>query len=192
MRALLCVAVAIVLALPQVSMAQQTTVPPDTAKSRIMGKLLAADGNGPLAGATVHAYHLSSETVYSSPPSTSAGDFEILGLPYGYFDMAIETPQGLFVGNQVVNVPPGGKVSLVFTAVPFAASDADAAGREFPGSDQTSIGIAQLRERLAGRAFWRSPKGVAILASTAGVALLAIASGGDDDNDGGVPSPSTP
>ena len=45
------------------------------------------------------------------------------------------------------------------------------------------IGHAQVFEKPSGREFWRSPKGIAIIAGIGGVALLAIAAGSGSETD---------
>ena len=145
------------------------------------------NANAPLVGATVLAYHLSTEKVYRSEPTNGKGNFRIPDLPMGYYDLAIETSEGLFVGNQVVNLPPTGKAVVNFRIAPFDSTTGNAE-RNFPGSTTTSEGVAAVREKQTGRDFWRSAKGVAILAGTGGAILLAIAA---DDGDT-VPSQTTP
>jgi hypothetical protein len=50
-----------------------------------------------------------------------------------------------------------------------AAATADAK------ADGGTVGLAESRATLAGKDFWKSPKGIAIIAGSAGVLLLAIA-----------------
>ena len=53
--------------------------------------------------------------------------------------------------------------------------------RKHPGSDQEPSGVAELRRKPKGREFWRSPKGVAIIAGIGGAGLLAIALGSESE-----------
>jgi len=159
---------------------------PPAGTSSISGRVLGADG--PVAGAVVHAYHLSTETSYDSAPTGGSGQFRIEDLPYGYFDVAVETPGGLYVADLVANVPPAGNTTLVMTLTP--GDSAVMAPRPFPGSAADPVGVAAVSEKATGREFWRGPKGIAILAGLGGAALLAIASGGSDDEP--VASPSSP
>ena len=146
--------------------------------SRLLGKIEGYEGK-PMSGVRVLAYHLSSEAVYRSEPTSNKGEYEIEGLPYGYFDLAVETTEGLFVANQVVNVPPASK-----TAVSMAlAAAAGTPPRVFPGAPQEAQGVASVSEKPTGRDFWRSPKGVAIIAGGGALALLAIAGGGGGSSD---------
>jgi hypothetical protein len=171
----------------------QPVEPSPTDPSRITGKVLSPEGK-PVPGATVMAYHLSTGKLYTAPPTGANGEYSLDSLPYGYFDLAIETEAGVFVGNQVVNLAPASKAVVNFTTVEYGAGDP--AARSFPGTDEESAGVARVREKLTGRAFWTSAKGVAILTGGGAVALLAIASGSDDEDDPieqpDDPSPSLP
>ncbi|HKQ62048.1 MAG TPA: carboxypeptidase-like regulatory domain-containing protein [Candidatus Polarisedimenticolaceae bacterium] len=150
------------------------------AGSTIRGKVLSADGTA-VVGARLHAYHLSTEKNYDSPATDAKGEYTLGGLPYGYFDVAVETRDGLFIGKQVVNVAPASDSVLTITLTPFPAGDTEAR-REFPGTERPATGIAEIRQKLTGHEFWKSPKGVGILAGAGGAALLAIAAGAGGDN----------
>ena len=47
--------------------------------------------------------------------------------------------------------------------------------------DVEPSGVAEVRRKLRGREYWRSPGGVAILSGIGGVALLALAAGSDSE-----------
>ena len=125
-----------------------------------------------MAGATVLVYHLASGTIFRSQPTAENGRFEVTGLTHGYYDIAVEAPDGLYVANQVVNVPPGGRAVSNFNLQPTGPGKSGP--RDFPGSDQAASGIAAFIEK----SFWRKPKGIAIwtggtaAAATAAVQLL--------------------
>jgi hypothetical protein len=148
--------------------------------SSIIGRVTAGDGKDPVNGATVIAYHLSSAEIYKSTVTLSNGKYEITGLPHGYYDVAVESADGLYVSNQVLNVPPDGKAVANLQLVPEAM--AGEGPREFPGSEQEPGGIAQLVKK--------KKKGKAILIGVGGAAALAAAGGGSSG--GGSPSPSQP
>jgi hypothetical protein len=180
------------LALQPVLLAQEAPV---EGNSTLSGKITGSDGK-PLPGARVLAYHLSSEDIFSSEPTDSKGEYLIAGLPYGYFDLAVETGDGLFVANQVFNVAPGSKtaISMSLRTLAQAEGTGEAQARVFPGASQEPSGVAAVSEKLTGREFWRSPKGVAIIAGGGALVLLAIASGGSSSSSSPEPepSPSTP
>jgi hypothetical protein len=170
------------------AMAQQPSAAVAPATAKLEGKVLGLDGKTPVSGAKIIAYHLSTEQLFEALPTGPNGQYEIAALPYGYFDLAVETPEGVFVGNQVVNIPPDGTAGITFTLSPHT----DGRPRVFPNSDMTASGTAQVQEKLKGRAFWRSPKGVAIMAGTGGALLLAVAGGDSDTSAPTAASPSTP
>jgi len=155
---------------------------------RIVGKVLAANRKTPVEGATVLAYHLSSEQIFRSSPTTSKARYEIPGLPYGYFDIAVETPEGLFVGEQVVNLAPAAKtdVTVALTRTEELAVSARSALRPYPGSEAQPVGLARLDQEPIKKEFWQSPKGIAVMAGVGGVILLAIASGSDNETTSSV------
>ena len=115
--------------------------------------------------ATLLAYHLSSERLYTSDPSKSNGECKLRDVPYGYHDLAVQTDEGLFVATGVVNVPPNTTAVIVLTLHPAVSESAE---RGFPGSEEEAAGVAELLERLRGRAFWKSARGVAVLGGIGG------------------------
>jgi hypothetical protein len=160
----------------------------------IQGKVFRADGKTAVSGAVVTAYLLDAGRTISSPPSRGNGEFELTGLPFGYADLYVETAEGVFAGNQVVNLAPGGKLAVSFQLSTYGErSPAWWSGREpkeLPGSGKKPIGIAELRTKVRGREFWRSPGGIATLGAIGGGALLAIAAGSGGSST--AASPSTP
>ncbi|NIM64125.1 MAG: hypothetical protein GTO30_21485, partial [Acidobacteria bacterium] len=48
------------------------------------------------------------------------------------------------------------------------------------GSDETPVGLARvLDQRMVGESFWRSPKGISILAGGGALAILAFTGGSE-------------
>lgn len=139
-----------------------------------------------MAGATIIAYHLSSERVYRSEVTDSSGNFSIADLPYGYYDIAVQSSTGLFVADQVINLPPSGKASLNMTLSPGGTDES--APRGFPGAEEAPIGVAMVNKKEK-MAFWKSPGGIAIIAGAGAILLAAVAlSGGDDDEQPASPT----
>ena len=147
--------------------------------SKIQGKILHTEGKDRIRDARVLAFHLSSAQLFVSEPIRRGG-FEIRGLPYGYYDLAVETLDGMFVATQVINVAPSATAALVLTLAAYQTATARLA-RKFPTRDVESSGLAEVRRKLRGREYWRSPGGVAILSGIGGVALLALAAGSDSE-----------
>lgn len=162
------------------SAAQATDFATDT--SSLTGKILGPNGKA-LAGARLLSYHLSSERLYTTEPTGSNGKVSLQDLPYGYHDLAVETPDGLFVAAQVINIPPDSKAVVALTVLTAGASTAL---RAYPGSDAQTVGVARVSQRLRGREFWRSPRGVAVLAGAGAAILLLLAGGGGSSSSGEV------
>jgi len=159
---------------------------------RISGRITSQDGKTSVVGATVRAYHLDAERIYTSGRSNSKGKYQITGVPHGYVDLAVETSEGIFVANQAVNVPPAGDINISFTLSPFRGRPQTWwDGREppkIPGTDETPAGIAEVQEKSGRGGFWKSPAGIAVIAGGSGLSILAIAGGGSDAQ----ASPSSP
>ena len=151
---------------------------PAVPNSEIRGKVLGTDGR-PADGIEVLAYHLATEETFTTT-TNGKGEFELTGLPYGYFDMAARSAVGLYVADQVANVSPTGKNIVEFRLQAFSAST-QADRRAFPGGDETPVGLARVMDqRMVGESFWRSPKGISILAGGGALALLALTGGGSE------------
>ena len=180
MRSHICLLFVWLLALPLVQPLWAQHTPADIeGTSKIKGKILHTEGKVRIRGSQVLAFHLSSAQLFVSEP-TDRGGFEIRGLPYGYYDLAVEAPDGLYVATQVINVTPSGTTTLVLTLAPYQPATAGLA-RKFPARDVEPSGLAEIRRKLRGREYLRSPGGVAILSGIGGVALLALAAGSDSE-----------
>jgi len=162
----------------------------DAGGSTVRGTVEDAAGK-PVIGAVVHVYHLATETPFESGPTGSKGNFQLPFLPYGYYDLAIETPQGLFTGDEVAALRPKGKTVVTFTLREFTVADGAREDdfRSFPGAEGEPVGTATVKKKPTGKEFWKSPKGIGIIGGIAGAALLAIAMSGDSEQDA---SPATP
>ncbi len=157
----------------------QHTLPDHEGTSKIKGQIQHFESKERIRDAQILALHLSSAQLFVSEP-TKRGGFELRGLPYGYYDLAVETPEGLYVTTEVINLAPAGTASLVLTLAPYQPATAGLA-RKYPGRDVESSGLAEIRRKLRGREYWSSPGGVAILTGIAGLALLALAAGSDSE-----------
>ncbi len=175
-----------------VSVRGATPVEPAAAPetSRIEGRVVRSNGKTPAEGAVVRAFHLDTGKTYSSEPAGRRGEFEISGLPYGYLDLTVETAEGVYLGNMVVNVPPGGSIAVRLALTPDSRGPADRWAELAPpgGVENHAAGVAEVRTRPHGREYWKSPAGLAIIGGSASAILLAIAASGDDEE----VSPSTP
>jgi len=177
----ICLLFAWLLALLPVQPSWAQHVPADIeGRAKIKGKIVAVDGADGIRGSRVLAYHVSSARMFVSEPAGRGGGFEIRGLPYGYYDLAVETPGGLYPASQVVNVAPSGSLTLVLALAPYQPATAGLA-RKFPERDVDPSGVVEIRKKLRGREYWRSPGGIAILSGIGGIALLGLAAGSDSE-----------
>lgn len=154
--------------------------------TRIKAKVVRSDGKTPADKAVLKAFHLDTGKTLTSEPCSPQGNCEIQGVPRGYVDIAVETPDGTFAANQVVLVPPSTTVAMTVTLTKFSEkSPAWWTGfepRDLPGGGKPSAGLADVRTKLRGKEYWKSPKGIAIIAGVSAAVLIAIAassSGGD-------------
>ena len=155
---------------------------PSTAGSRLEGRVLGQDGK-PVKGAVVTVRSLDEAKSWPSLPSDRRGQFRVSSLPYGWADLVVTTAGGEFLGDQAINLPPGTKVVVNFSLLETADKPAswwtDRRVEVPSGVDLTQVaGMAQSSQRLTGVEYWKSPGGIAILASVTVVALGLIAAGG--------------
>jgi hypothetical protein len=156
----------------------------------VQGRVLAHDGKTPVAGAVVRVSHLRTAQTLASSPTDAKGGFAMAGIPYGYLDLVVETPEGGYVASKVLNLGPEGRLSV--TLVLTKNEDMPQGwwtGRQprtLPGTETAAVGVANVRE--SGRSFLRGPKGIALLAGAGALALLAL-SGSSNDSPA---SPSSP
>jgi hypothetical protein len=150
---------------------------PSPGTSKLIGRVVAADGKSPVAGATVLGHHLSSSKVYSAA-TDAKGRYKLEGLAYGYYDLAVEAA-GLFVGEKVVNLGPASKESIVITLAPGSVPEPP----RYPGIEAAPSGRAEIREQVRGREFWTSARGIAILGAIGGITLLVLAGSSSEPQD---------
>ena len=162
--------------------AEEAEVPTTTT---IMGKITSGEKKAPAAGVTVVGYHLATEEVFRSAPTLEDGRFVITDIPHGYYDIAVQTPDGLYAGQQVINATPGGEAVANFQlAPPVPGEDVT---RSFPGLDDEVTGIAQLVEKGN-----KKKKIIILTAAGAGVVAVLASMGSSSSSSDDSPSPSTP
>ena len=169
---------------PPATAAKTKSKPSPKDGTRVEGRVLGDDAKSGIAGAIVHVRAMDGTTTWSSQPSDARGRFAISGLPYGWAEIVISAPDGEFLGDQAINLPPGSKVSLTFTLLPTADKPEswwkDRRVERPPEIESASVsGMALSSQKLTGVEYWKSPKGIAILASAGAVALGLIAAGGN-------------
>lgn len=141
----------------------------------IRGVVFSGQTQEPVTGARVYAVHLDTKQVFSSAPSTDKGEYQLTGLPYGYYDMAVETTDGLYLANRVINAPAGEKVEMSMILGPPQPEDTEwwsaEPDRRIPGLDRVPDGVARIVEgvpRKSTLAAIASGKTTAPAAATAG------------------------
>ena len=147
-------------------------------RGMIEAKIQIRGQGGSPEGTVLTAYHIDSKQVFRSEPAKQKGAVTITGIPYGYFDLAVELDGKLYVASQVVVVPPSGKVVVNLALEPYE-EDRTGSIRSFQGSESPVEGVARLSRKAVGKEFWRGPAGIAIITGITGAGLLAIASGSD-------------
>ena len=150
--------------------------------STLSARVIGYDGK-PIANATVVVTSLDDNSAWASKPSDKKGRISIPGIRYGWAQLTVKTPSGDFLGDQAMNFPPGKPVEVVFNLIDAedrpASWWADRQVEVPPGSAPDQVfGMAQSTQKLTGVEYWKSPKGIAIVAGLGAVALLAIAAGG--------------
>lgn len=154
--------------------------------SRIYGKVRTPDGKSGVPGVTIRAYHLASEASFTSEPTRADGSFELNGLPFGYFDLVAETEEGTFVAEQVVSVPPAGKALVLLSLLRYEDQPeswwATHERRDLPGTGEPADGLAALDRRRRGVEFWKSPKGIVVIAGAGAALMFALVEASDDDD----------
>jgi hypothetical protein len=145
---------------------------------RVEGRLEAA-AEGPLGGARVLLYHLATERMFSSSITGDEGRYEVSGLPEGYYDLAVQTQDGLYVADRVVHLDSPGEAALGLTARPFSEG---MQRREFPGLNEKPIGVAAVQQSID-ESFWGRPAGISVISGAGLMGLLVLAnSSGDDES----------
>src|SRR5262245_10131886 len=74
---------------------------PETAGIR--GHVVGADGLTAVAGVSVKAANMETKTVFSSAPTGKDGVYSLKNLPPGTYDLAVETPQGLYAADSLID-----------------------------------------------------------------------------------------
>jgi hypothetical protein len=161
-------------------------------EGRLQIRVLGGEGKTPVSAAVVRAYHLESGRVFESTRTGADGECGIAGLPYGYFDLSVETKDGTFVGNQVLNVPPSRALSISLSISAYgdktSAWWSGKAPRAVPGTNTPATGVAEIHVKTKGE-FWKRPAGIAVIAGAVAAVALALSGGGGSSNSVSVSNP---
>lgn len=150
----------------------------------IRGVLYLSDGETKMAAAKATAVDVKTGRRYVGPQTTENGAYEIGGLPEGSYDIVIEVAGNVFVADALVDLQANAFETRNYVVQPLRPANRMVAGMGRP------TGSAVLLEDLegappAGRTFWRSPKGLALLGGLGAAVAYALVRDGDG-------SPSSP
>jgi len=179
---LLAVLLTALLATQAVAGSKKQKAPPPPPGSGLSGKIRGYDGN-PVRGATVTVTSLDGKASWTSLPADKWGNYRLQGLHYGWAEVTVTTPEGQFLGDQAMNLPPGRKVQVNFSLLETKDKPASWwADRhvELPKGDPAAevAGMAQSSQKLTGVEYWKSPAGIAIVVGASVVALAFISQAG--------------
>jgi carboxypeptidase family protein len=160
---------------------------PAKAGAALRGRVFGSDRKTPVPGAVVHAVRPDG-TVTSSAPADAKGNYVLEGIPPGTYSLAVSKGSDVYSLESPIGVTSAHTFSVDLATVPATAA------ASIPGVDGTPRGFCYIVQgkKPEGTSFWRSPKGIIVLASTAGaIGLLLAASGKSNDEESPV-SPSAP
>jgi hypothetical protein len=150
---------------------------------QIRGVIFSGETQEPVQAARVYAVHLDTKQVFTSAPSTASGEYALTGLPFGYYDMAIETTDGLYLSNRVINAPAGEKVEFSMVLGSPQPEDTEwwsaEPDRRIPGLDRVPDGVARIVEGIPKKsALMKMASGTGATTATPSPAAAASAGGG--------------
>ena len=175
--------------------------------AEIRGMILLPDGLTPITGVTVKAANLETKQIYSSEKTDKDGIYKLSSLPAGSYDLAVQTSEGLYASDTLVNAVAGKRqiVSLAIRAgveaqdePPKPPDDPNAPEgekKEEPKKEEPKKEEPKKEEpkpepepdqtkgKPKGKSFWRSPlgAGIIIVGGAVVVGFAADAIVGDDD-----------
>jgi len=163
----------------------------------LRGKIFQDDGKTPAAGATVRAVHLDTNEIFEGAPTTADGKYEVKGLPYGYYNLIVETAEGSYLSNRILNVPPEKKVEASFMLTDSRPEEREwweaEPSRRVPGMDGPPDGVARIIEKRDTGSFWKSGGGIAVMVGGGALIVGALVLTADDSSSSESPaSPSNP
>ncbi len=165
----------------------------ETGRSTLAGTVEHADTQAAVPNAEVLAFRLEDQQIYRVATKAN-GSFVFEGLPYGYYDLAVQVGEDIYPAGDVINLTPRGKIVVTLRLIAREDRPDDFWNeyrtRSFLGETSETDGIARLQLKRKGRDFWRTGKGIAILSTIGGATLLAIAV--NDDSTPQSVSPITP
>jgi hypothetical protein len=153
----------------------------------LRGRVLGSDRKTPVPGAVVHAVRPDG-TVSSSAPADAKGNYLLEGIPPGTYSLAVSQGSDVYSLGSPIGVTSAHTFSVDLATVPATAAT------PIPGVDGTPRGFCYIVQgkKPEGTSFWKSPKGIIVLASTAGAIGLILAASGKSHDEESPVSPSVP
>lgn len=175
------------------ALGQGTTEP---GRGSLSGKIFQEDQKSPAGGVTVRAVHLDTNEIFEGAPTTPDGKYEVKGLPYGYYNLIVETAEGLYLSNRILNVPPEKKVEASFLLTESRPEEKEwweaEPSRRVPGMDRPPDGVARIIEKRDTGSFWKSGTGIAVMIGGGALIVGALVLSADDSTSEPPASPSNP
>jgi len=146
----------------------------------IHGSIYQSNESEKLAGAKVTAVNVRTRKQYVSNVTGDNGEYEILGLPGGTYDIAIEAGGGIFVADNLIDLSPNQSLDVAYSVQPLRPANRKLAGMAPPQGSATPVGsfggtgASGGSTFGGGRHFWTSPGGIVLLAVLAGGTGYAI------------------
>ncbi len=159
----------------------------------LRGVIYQTDGSSKQAGAKVTAINVKTRKQYVSNVTGEDGSYEVSGMPAGSYDVAIDTGEGMFIADNLVDLNQNQHLSVSYSVQPMRPANRKVAGLEPPKGSATPVGGFRGTGDAAGEltgggsSFWRSPGGIVLISVLAVGAALAINNAGDSNA-----SPSAP
>ena len=144
----------------------------------LAGKIFGPDGR-PAAGVEILSYHLATAELFTAT-SDDQGSFTLPSPPFGYFDLASRSSDGLYVADHVAHVSAQGKNFVELRLQPLDPAERSDL-RTFAGAEEAPVGLALVTDpELTAPSFWRTPGGYSTIAGGGAMALALLTGGGTD------------
>lgn len=131
----------------------------------LLGVITTADGGGVHAGAVVQVRNTVTGEIYKSSPADELGMYVSRDVPYGTYDLAVETTEGYFLTSDQVAVK-----NTVPQVISLALSEDE--------------GAASAKKAAV---WWKSPVGIVLISAATVATGLVVAEQLEDD-----PAPESP
>ncbi len=137
----------------------------DSESGTLLGVITTDDGGSVYSGAVVQVRNTVTGEIYKSSPADELGMYISREVPFGTYDLAVETEKGYFLTSDQVAVK-----NTVPQVISLALSEDE--------------GTASTKKAAA---WWKSPVGIVVLSAAAVAAGLVVAKQLEDD-----PAPESP